>query len=112
MCVLLIDRNAKLPIGHRCRVLVPGRCLAGMVRQARSGEVNLVGLLRASQHELARADQVPVEPPAASPADLTPQPEPGLLAHLASKIMRNVDKRMQRRRSKFHAGPDVGHART
>jgi hypothetical protein len=112
LCVLLIDRNAALPVGHRYRVLVPGRCLAGMVRQAKSGEVNLVGLLRASQHELARAEQVPVAPPTASQVDLAPPPEPGPLAHLASKIMRNVDEQMHRRRTGFRGMPSADPAQT
>jgi hypothetical protein len=36
LSVLLIDRNAELPLGHRYRVGSPARCLAGMVRRAGS----------------------------------------------------------------------------
>lgn len=112
LCVLLIDRNAELPVGHRYRVLVPGRCLAGMVRQAKSGELNLVGLLRASQHELAKAEQIPTEPPNSNPLDSASPPVPGPLAHLASQIMRNVGEQMIRRRSGFRRGPSAEPAQT
>jgi len=105
LCVLLIDRNAELPVGHRYRVLVPGRCLAGMVRQAKSGNVNLVGLLRASQHELTSAVQAPVEAPSSSSEGLVSPPESGPLAYLAAKIMRNVDHHIQRRRAEFCSRP-------
>ena len=110
--MLLIDRNAELPVGHRYRVLVPGRCLAGMVRQAKSGELNLVGLLRASQHELAKAEQIPTEPPNSNPLDSASPPVPGPLAHLASQIMRNVGEQMVRRRSGFRGEPSAEPAQT
>jgi hypothetical protein len=83
--VLLIDRNFELPGGHRYRVLSPGRCLAGLTRQAKSASVNLAGMFRASEREAGlgrgpQSDAMPDEPP------LPLQPS-GPMAHLAARLM-------------------------
>jgi hypothetical protein len=68
LSVLLIDRNAELPLGHRYRVGSPARCLAGMVRRAGSAGVNLAGLFRATERNAQQAPphtQAP-EPPSSS----------------------------------------------
>jgi hypothetical protein len=59
LSVLLIDRNAELPPGHRYRVGSPARCLAGMVRRAGSAGVNLAGLFRATERSAAGAITIP-----------------------------------------------------
>jgi hypothetical protein len=56
LSVLLIDRNAELPVGHCYRVLSPGRCLAGMVRRAGTAGVNLAGLFRATERQVLTGD--------------------------------------------------------
>ncbi|NKJ01655.1 hypothetical protein FHW92_003754 [Novosphingobium sp. SG707] len=53
--VLLIDRNAGLPLGPPYRVGSPARCLAGMVRRAGSAGVNLAGLFRATERNVQQA---------------------------------------------------------
>lgn len=59
LCVLVIDRNARLQLGHRYRANHAGKCLSGMVRRATSGGFNLDGLLRAFQRdESARSGAV------------------------------------------------------
>lgn len=49
LCVLVVDRNARLREGHRYRAEHPAKCLSGMVRRAISGNFNLHGLLKASR---------------------------------------------------------------
>jgi len=47
LCVLVIDRNARLQSGHRYQARHPGKCFNGMVRRAARSGFNLDGLLRA-----------------------------------------------------------------
>ena len=47
ICMLVIDRNWRLPVGHRYRAKSPRHCLMGMAKQTRAGEFNLFGLVRA-----------------------------------------------------------------
>ena len=49
ICVLVIDRNWRLPEGHRYRAMSPRHCLIGMVKQMRTGGFNLFGLTRAAE---------------------------------------------------------------
>ena len=49
MCVLVIERNARLHAGHRYHARHPGKCFNGMVRRAARGGFNLDGMLRAIQ---------------------------------------------------------------
>ena len=55
LSVLLIGRNAELPLGRRYRVLSSGRCLAGMVRRAATVGVNLAGLFRATERQVLQS---------------------------------------------------------
>ena len=89
LSVLLIDRNAELPVGHRYRVNAPGRCLAGMVRREGATSVNLTGLFRASEREVQQ------EPPLGM-TSLPPTPEapPGPMARLTMRLMAGVERRV------------------
>ena len=89
LSVLLIDRNAELPIGHCYRVLSPGRCLAGMVRRAGTAGVNLAGLFRATKREVQHA-------PPPSTTDLPPPQKapPGSMAQLTARLMVGVEQRV------------------
>lgn len=85
LCVLVIDRNARLQSGHRYRARHAGKCLSGMVRQATSGAFNLDGLLRAFQ----RDDLVAAS--GASP----PEPDQGQsMASLTSQILSRIGTSM------------------
>ena len=89
LSVLLIDRNAELPPGHRYRVGSPARCLAGMVRRAGSAGVNLAGLFRATERNAQQAPpqtQLP-EPPI--------EPQSGPLAHLTARLMASMEQRLK-----------------
>jgi hypothetical protein len=88
LSVLLIDRNAELPLGHRYRVGSPARCLAGMVRRAGSAGVNIAGLFRATERNVQQA-------PSQSPVpEQTIEPQVGPLAHLAAKLLVNMERRI------------------
>jgi hypothetical protein len=88
LSVLLIDRNAELPLGHRYRVGSPARCLAGMVRRAGSAGVNIAGLFRATERNVQQA-------PSQSPVpEQTIEPQVGPLAHLAAKLLANMERRI------------------
>jgi replication initiation protein RepC len=50
LCVVVIDRNWRLPDGHRYRARIPKDCLAGMSKQSRAGQFNLSALVNA-HHE-------------------------------------------------------------
>ena len=89
LSVLLIDRNAELPDGHRYRVLSPGRCLAGMVRRAGTAGVNLVGLFRATERE---SQQAP--PPGKTSLPPTTEAPPGPLANLTALLMVGLEQRV------------------
>lgn len=88
LCVLVIDRNARLQSGHRYRAKHAGKCLSGMVRRATSGGFNLDGLLRAFQrNELAGSVAVSeASPPeidqGQSMASLTAQ----IVAHIGTSM--------------------------
>jgi len=88
LSVLLIDRNAELPLGHRYRVGSPARCLAGMVQRAGSAGVNLAGLFRATERNVqqARPTVTPPEPPI--------EPQVGPLAHLTARLMVGMERRV------------------
>jgi replication initiation protein RepC len=88
LSVLLIDRNAELPPGHRYRVGSPARCLAGMVRRAGSAGVNLAGLFRATERNVQDAPQQTLAPEQA----LEPQAWP--LAHLTARLMASMERRV------------------
>jgi vacuolar-type H+-ATPase subunit H len=89
LSVLLIDRNAELPLGHHYRVASPARCLAGMVRRAGSAGVNLAGLFRATERN---AQQASSESPASEQAI---EPQIGPLAHLTTRLMASVERRVK-----------------
>ena len=88
LSVLLIDRNAELPPGHRYRVGSPARCLAGMVRRAGSAGVNLTGLFRATERNAQEA-----RPQAPAPEQLI-EPQAGPLAHLTARLMASMERRI------------------
>ena len=96
LSVLLIDRNAELPVGHRYRVLSPGRCLAGMVRRAGTAGVNLAGLFRATER------QVQQSPPETTSTPQPIEPPPGPMAHLAKRLMAGMARRVSDGESKDH----------
>ena len=88
LSVLLIDRNAELPPGHRYRVGSPARCLTGMVRRAGSAGVNLAGLFRATERNAQQA------PTAVAPPEQTIEPPLGPLAHLTARLMATMERRI------------------
>ncbi|GHD00200.1 helix-turn-helix domain-containing protein [Novosphingobium pokkalii] len=88
LSVLLIDRNAELPLGHRYRVGSPARCLAGMVRKSGSAGMNLAGLFRATERI---AQQVP---PQASAPEPPIEQQAGPLANLTAKLLANMERRI------------------
>ncbi|MBN9146010.1 MULTISPECIES: helix-turn-helix domain-containing protein [unclassified Novosphingobium] len=88
LSVLLIDRNAEMPLGHRYRVGSPARCLTGMVRRAGSAGVNLAGLFRATERNVQDALQ---QTPA--PEQLI-EPQAGPLAHLTARLMASMERRV------------------
>jgi replication initiation protein RepC len=96
LSVLLIDRNAELPVGHRYRVLSPGRCLAGMVRRAGTAGVNLAGLFRATERQVQQSPPETNGPP--QPID----PPPGPMAHLAARLMEGMERRVSDGESQDH----------
>jgi hypothetical protein len=98
LSVLLIDRNAELPVGHRYRVLSPGRCLAGMIRRTGTASVNLAGLFRATERY---AQQSP--PETTSPPQPIESP-PGPMAHLAARLMASMELRVSDRESQDPPG--------
>lgn len=84
LCVLVIDRNARLQSGHRYRANHAGKCLSGMVRRATSGGFNLDGLLRALQRdELAGSGAISEASP--------PEPDQGGgMASLTAQILSRI----------------------
>jgi len=88
LSVLLIDRNAELPLGHRYRVGSPARCLAGMVRRAGSAGLNLAGLFRATERNAQHA------PPEATLPEETVERQAGPLAHLTARLMASMERRL------------------
>ncbi|NOU02716.1 MAG: hypothetical protein HOO94_03590 [Novosphingobium sp.] len=81
LCVLIIDRNARLRAGHRYQAKHPGKCLSGMVRRMSTGGFNLHGLLNARQGE-------PEEMAGATHMSPHAEPEAGkCLASLTSQIL-------------------------
>jgi replication initiation protein RepC len=88
LSVLLIDRNAELPLGHRYRVGSPARCLAGMVRRAGSAGVNLAGLFRATERNIQHA------PPEVTLPVQTIEPPRGPMAHLTARLMASMERRV------------------
>jgi replication initiation protein RepC len=95
LSVLLIDRNAELPVGHRYRVNAPGRCLAGMVRRQGAADVNFTGLFRASEREVQQE-----RPPDTTTLPPRPEAPPGPMAHLTTRLMAGLARR---------ASDEVGH---
>lgn len=88
LCVLVIDRNARLQSGHRYRANHAGKCLSGMVRRAMSGGFNLDGLLRAFQRDERAGSGAVTE---ASP----PEPEQGqTMASLTAQILSRIGTSM------------------
>jgi len=88
LSVLLIDRNAELPLGHRYRVGSPAGCLAGMVRRAGSAGVNLSGLFRATERNAQQA------PPQACAPESPFEQQVGPLAHLTARLMASMERRV------------------
>ncbi|KUR77025.1 helix-turn-helix domain-containing protein [Novosphingobium sp. Fuku2-ISO-50] len=88
LSVLLIDRNAELPVGHRYRVASPARCLAGMVRRAGSAGVNLAGLFRATERNVQHV------PPEATLLVEAVEPQAGPLANLAARLVVSMERRV------------------
>jgi hypothetical protein len=86
LSVLLIDRNAELPPGHRYRVGSPARCLAGMVRRAGSAGVNLAGLFRVAERNAQQ------EPPQTQLPEPIIEPQSGPLAHLTARLMASMER--------------------
>ncbi|MFV0645604.1 MAG: replication initiation protein RepC [Sphingomonadaceae bacterium] len=62
VCVLVIDRNARLPKLHRYRARHARACLTGMVEQASLGRLNLTGLVRAAEGHPEEEPPVMPEP--------------------------------------------------
>lgn len=88
LCVLVIDRNARLRSGHRYQARHPGKCLSGMVRSASRAGFNLDGLLRAFQRE-------EVATPDVHPAPSLPEPEQGpSMASLTAQILSRLGTSM------------------
>lgn len=88
LCVLVIDRNARLRSGHRYQARHPGKCLSGMVSSATSAGFNLDGLLRAFQREEAAMLGV-------DPAPSLPEPEQGQsMASLTAQILARIGTSM------------------
>ena len=87
LCVLLIDRNAELPLGHAYRVVSPGGCLSGMARRAKTDPVNLAGMLWASQRD---AEEPVTRHEPQMPLEIPAPPEPGPLAGLAGRLMASL----------------------
>ena len=88
LSVLLIDRNAELPPGHRYRVGSPARCLAGMVRRAGTAGVNLAGLFRATERNAQQA------PPQACAPETPIEQQVGPLAYLTARLMASMERRV------------------
>lgn len=88
LSVLLIDRNAELPLGHRYRVSSPARCLAGMVRRAGSAGVNLAGLFRATERNAQQA------PPIVSVPEQSIELPTGPMAHLTARLIASIERRV------------------
>jgi len=88
LSVLLIDRNAELPLGHRYRVGSPARCLGGMVRKSGSAGMNLAGLFRATERNVQHA------PTEATLPEQTVEPQAGPLAHLTATLMASMERRV------------------
>jgi len=89
LSVLLIDRNAELPVGHRYRVNAPGRCLAGMVRREGIASLNLAGLFRATEREVQQG-----LPPVVVSLPPTPEPPSGPMAHLTARLLAGLECRV------------------
>jgi len=88
LCVLVIDRNARLQSGHRYQARHPGKCFSGMIRHAFHGGFNLDGLLRAFQGD-------ETERPDAHPTLALPQPdERPSMALLTSQILSRIGASM------------------
>ena len=87
--VLLIDRNAELPVGHRYRVLSPARCLAGIVRRAGTAGVNLAGLFRAIEREAEQG-----RPPGTTSLPPKSEAPPCPMAHLTAHLMAGLERRV------------------
>ena len=87
--MLLIDRNAELPVGHRYRVLSPARCLAGMVRRAGTAGVNLAGLFRAIEREAEQG-----RPPGTTSLPPKSEAPPCPMAHLTAHLMAGLERRV------------------
>lgn len=81
VCMLIIDRNSRLPEGHRYRGRIPRACLVGMVRKHRQQRFEPARLLMAMQAfgtDTARS--------AASPlGNRAPAPLPGV-SHFGSQL--------------------------
>jgi len=88
LSVLLIDRNAELPLGHRYRVGSPARCLAGMVRRAASAGVNLAGLFWATERNAQQA------PPHTQAPEPPIEQQAGPLANLTARLMASMERRV------------------
>ena len=98
LSVLLIDRNAELPVGHLYRVLSPGRCLSGMIRRAGTAGVNLSGLFRATERQAQQSQYGTISP-------LQPiEPPPGPMSHLAARLMVGMERRVSDHESQDHLG--------
>lgn len=82
LCVLVVNRNARLRQGHPYRAEDSGKCLSGMVRRAAGGGLNLHGLLKAFQLD-PEEPLVIASPPAMIMTD-GPQPLASLTATLLS----------------------------
>lgn len=99
LSVLLIDRNAELPVGHRYRVLSPGRCLSGMVRRAGIVGLNLTGLFRAAEREVQQG-----LPPVVASLPPTPEPSSGPMAHLTARLLAGLERRVAQDRKQGSSG--------
>ena len=89
LSVLLIDRNAELPSGHRYRVQSPHRALAGMVRRDGTTGLNLAGLFRATERV---ALQEP--PPDSTSLPLLPEAMQGPMANLTARLLAGLERRV------------------
>lgn len=88
LCVLLIDRNAELPLDHRYRVNSPARCLAGMVKRQAAGQVNLAGLFQATERHIQAL------PPIIGDHELSLGPSTSHIPQLTTRLLVSVECRI------------------
>ncbi len=87
ICVLVIDRNWRLPTGHRYHRTMPGASLKGMIRKG-GDKLNLIGLLRAVQGYQGEQNEIVFPITANIPRQLPSEAKP--VGHAVRDLLRNV----------------------